>query len=98
MPHKLAPPSVVINNGGTVRNADVICEQPDGNRLLALVNVFPIRDNEDEVVSEPSTFSVIIRARLFLAYSPSLQVVLNIKVGEGGSEAPPIAASSGLAS
>ena len=33
MPHELAPPSVVINNGGTVRNADVICEQPNGTRL-----------------------------------------------------------------
>jgi PAS domain-containing protein len=56
MPHELAPPSVVINNGGTVRNADVICEQPNGNRLLALVNVFPIRDNEDEVIGAVNIF------------------------------------------
>lgn len=48
MPHEHAPPSVVINNGATVRNADVICEQPNGNRLLALVNVFPIRDKYSE--------------------------------------------------
>lgn len=48
MPHQHAPPSVVINNGATVRNADVICEQPNGNRLLALVNVFPIRDQHSE--------------------------------------------------
>jgi PAS domain-containing protein len=56
MPHEKAPPSVVINNGGTVRNADVICEQPDGHRLLALVNVFPIRDASDEVVGAVNIF------------------------------------------
>lgn len=48
MPHQHAPPSVVINNGATVRNADVICEQPNGNRLLALVNVFPIRNQNSD--------------------------------------------------
>jgi PAS domain-containing protein len=56
MPHEHAPPSVVIRNGGTVRNADVICEQPDGTRLLALVNVFPIRNDEDEVVGAVNVF------------------------------------------
>ncbi|MEU7146033.1 PAS domain-containing protein [Nocardia sp. NPDC046473] len=56
MPHEAAPPSVVINNGGTVRDADVICEQPDGFRLLALVNVFPIRDESDEVVGAVNIF------------------------------------------
>jgi PAS domain-containing protein len=56
MPHAHAPPSVVINNGGTVRNADVICEQPSGHRLLALVNVFPIRDQDDEVVGAVNVF------------------------------------------
>ncbi|GAA1702290.1 hypothetical protein GCM10009765_59690 [Fodinicola feengrottensis] len=56
MPHDQAPPAVVINNGGTVRNADVICEQPDGFRLLALVNVFPIRDESDEVVGAVNIF------------------------------------------
>ena len=56
MPHDRAPPSVVINNGGTVRNADVICEHPNGYRLLALVNVFPIRDNEDEVIGAVNIF------------------------------------------
>ncbi|MBR1170171.1 PAS domain-containing protein [Bradyrhizobium liaoningense] len=56
MPHEHAPPSVVINNGGTVRNADVICEHPNGYRLLALVNVFPIRDNEDEVIGAVNIF------------------------------------------
>lgn len=56
MPHEKAPPSVVIYNGGTVRNADVICEQPDGNRLLALVNVFPIRNHEDEVIGAVNIF------------------------------------------
>jgi len=56
MPHDRAPPSVVINNGGTVRNADVICEHPNGHRLLALVNVFPIRDSEDEVIGAVNIF------------------------------------------
>jgi PAS domain-containing protein len=56
MPHELAPPSVVVNNGATVRNADVICEQPNGYRLLALVNVFPIRDDEDEVIGAVNIF------------------------------------------
>jgi PAS domain-containing protein len=56
MPHDAAPPSVVINNGGTVRDADVICEQPSGDRLLALVNVFPIRNDADEVVGAVNIF------------------------------------------
>ena len=56
MPHASAPPSVVINNGGTVRDADVICEQPNGHRLLALVNVFPIRSEDDEVVGAVNVF------------------------------------------
>ena len=56
MPHASAPPAVVINNGGTVRNADVICEQPDGTRLLALVNVVPVRNAEDEVVGAVNVF------------------------------------------
>ena len=56
MPHELAPPSVTIHNGGTVRNADVICEHPNGNRLLALVNVFPIRDSKDEVIGAVNIF------------------------------------------
>jgi PAS domain-containing protein len=56
MPHEHAPPAVVIKNGGTVRNADVICEQPDGHRLLALVNVFPIRNHSDEVIGAVNIF------------------------------------------
>ncbi len=56
MPHASAPPSVVINNGGTVRDADVICEQPNGHRLLALVNVFPIRSRDNEVVGAVNVF------------------------------------------
>jgi sensor histidine kinase regulating citrate/malate metabolism len=56
MPHELAPPSVVIKNGATVRNADVICEQPSGDRILALVNVFPIRNEEDEVIGAVNIF------------------------------------------
>lgn len=56
MPHEHAPPSVVIKNGGTVRNADVICEQPDGTRILALVNVFPITNDDDEVVGAVNVF------------------------------------------
>lgn len=56
MPHHLAPPSVALNNGATVRNADVICEQPDGTRLLALVNIFPIRDADDRVIGAVNVF------------------------------------------
>jgi len=56
MPHEHAPPAVVIKNGGTVRNADVICEQPNGHRLLALVNVFPIRNPSDEVIGAVNIF------------------------------------------
>lgn len=56
MPHEHAPPSVVIKNGGTVRDADVICEQPSGARLLALVNVFPIKNDNEEVVGAVNIF------------------------------------------
>lgn len=56
MPHEHAPPAVVIRNGGTVRDADVICEQPNGNRLLALVNIFPIRDAAGTVIGAVNCF------------------------------------------
>jgi PAS domain-containing protein len=56
MPHELAPPSVVIRNGGTVRNADAICEQPSGKRLLALANIFPIRNDDDKVIGAVNIF------------------------------------------
>ena len=36
--------------------ADVICEQPNGHRLLALVNVFPIRNPSDEVIGAVNIF------------------------------------------
>lgn len=82
MPHELAPPSVVVNNGATVRNADVICEQPNGYRLLALVNVFPIRDNEDEVIGAVNIFrhntSKTVPGLLSESASGS-----NSKIGEG---------------
>ncbi len=56
MAHEHAPPSVAIRNGGTVRNANVICEQPDGTRLLALVNIFPIRSAQGEVIGAVNIF------------------------------------------
>jgi PAS domain-containing protein len=56
MPHEHAPPAVVIRNGGTVVDADVICEQPSGNRLLALVNIFPIRDAHGTVIGAVNCF------------------------------------------
>jgi hypothetical protein len=59
MPHELAPPSVVIKNGGTVRNADAICEQPNGKRLLALANIFPIRNSDDEVIGAVNTSTTV---------------------------------------
>ena len=60
MPHEHAPPSVMIKNGGTVRNADAICEQPDGHRLLALANIFPIRNHRDEVkILRPNSWLII---------------------------------------
>jgi hypothetical protein len=43
-------PSLVIKNRGTIRNAYAICEQPSGRRLLALANIFPIRNHHDEVI------------------------------------------------
>ena len=82
MPHDRAPPSVVVNNGGTVRNADVICEQPNGNRLLALVNVFPIRNNEDEVIGAVNIFRHNTSKTVpgLHSESPSSS---NSKIGEG---------------
>jgi hypothetical protein len=56
VPHEHAPPGVVLKNAGTVRNADVICEQPDGTRLLALANVFPIKDGGGQVVGAVNVF------------------------------------------
>src|ERR1700733_3074434 len=82
MPHELAPRSMVINNGATVRNADVICEQPNGNRLLALVNVFPIRNDEDEVIGAVNIFRHNVSKTVpgLLSESPSGS---NSKIGEG---------------
>ena len=88
MPHEHAPPSVGIKNGGTVRNADVICEHPNGYRLLALVNVFPIRDDNEEVIGAVNIFrhntSKTVPGLLSVPASGA-----NSKIAEGSGEAPP---------
>src|SRR3984957_18325792 len=56
MPHELAPPSVVFKNGATVRNADVICEQLNGCRLVVLLCGSAICNNEDEVIGAVNIF------------------------------------------
>lgn len=50
MPHELAPPRVTLRHGATIRNINVICEQPDGTWLKAIANIFPIHDVETNKV------------------------------------------------
>jgi PAS domain-containing protein len=50
MPHNQSPPRITILQGVAVRNADGIIERPDGTRLLALANIFPIHDIDTGIV------------------------------------------------
>lgn len=56
MPHDVAPPVAVLKNHATVRNVDVVCEQPNGTRLMAKADIFPIKNKQGETVGAVNFF------------------------------------------
>ena len=56
MPHDQAPPITVLKNRATVRNIDVVCEQPNGTRLMAKADIFPIMDKNGDLVGAVNFF------------------------------------------
>jgi len=56
MPHEVAPPVTVLKNHATVRNIDVVCEQPNGTRLMARADIFPIKNKMGDLVGAVNFF------------------------------------------
>lgn len=56
MPHDVAPPVTVLKNHATVRNIDVVCEQPNGTRLMAKADIFPIKNKQGDLVGAVNFF------------------------------------------
>lgn len=49
-------PSFILNGRRQNLTKSIICEQPNGKRLLALANIVPIRNNDDEVIGAVNIF------------------------------------------
>ncbi|ARP95863.1 histidine kinase [Bordetella genomosp. 13] len=49
LPHDECPMAQAVYDGTPVRNAEVVMERPDGERLTVLVNIRPLRDHENRI-------------------------------------------------
>ncbi|MGE3784691.1 MAG: PAS domain-containing protein, partial [Alphaproteobacteria bacterium] len=49
LPHAECPMAIAIRDGTTFRNDEVIIERADGSRIVALVNIRPLRDYRGRV-------------------------------------------------
>src|SRR6185312_4778347 len=49
LPADECPMAEAIRSGTTTRNAEVTMERPDGSRIVALVNIRPLRNHRGEI-------------------------------------------------
>jgi two-component system, cell cycle sensor histidine kinase and response regulator CckA len=56
LPHSQTPMATVLRDGVSVRNQEVIIEQPDLTRVWVLVNIDPIRDETDRISGAINVF------------------------------------------
>ena len=56
VPHAKCPMADVLATGQPVRDQQIVIEQPDGTRLVALVNIEAITDDADRVVGAVNVF------------------------------------------
>ncbi len=65
-PHPMAG---VLENGQPVRNVEHIIERPDGSRIVVLVHMEAIRDQQGEIVGALNCFKDITEHRLLQAHA-----------------------------
>jgi PAS domain S-box-containing protein len=59
LPHPECPMADVLLTGEMVRDQEVVIERPDGSRILALVNIEPLRDGEGAIIGAINCFQDI---------------------------------------
>ncbi|MBX4894481.1 PAS domain-containing sensor histidine kinase [Rhizobium bangladeshense] len=57
--HEVCPMATAVFTGREVRNAEVVIERPDGSRLVALVNVRALKDDEGRIQGAINCFQDI---------------------------------------
>jgi PAS domain S-box-containing protein len=57
--HDECPMATAVKSGETTRNAEVLMEKPDGTRIMALVNIRPLRDHEGRIQGAINCFQDI---------------------------------------
>ena len=56
LPHAECPMAGVLKTGTPVRSQEVVIERPDGSRILATVDIDPIRDDAGEIAGAVNCF------------------------------------------
>ena len=59
LPHDDCPMAEAIRTGAATRNAEVVIERPDGSRVVALVNIRPLRDHRGTIQGAINCFQDI---------------------------------------
>ena len=59
LPHPECPMADVLVTGEIVRDQEVMIERPDGSRIIALVNIEPLRDDKGTIIGAINCFQDI---------------------------------------
>lgn len=59
LPHEECPMAEAVATGKETRNVEVVVERPDGSRLIALVNIRPLRDHDGKIQGAINCFQDI---------------------------------------
>jgi PAS domain S-box-containing protein len=59
LPHPECPMADVLLTGNVVRDQEVMIERPDGSRIIALVNIEPLRDGKGAIIGAINCFQDI---------------------------------------
>jgi PAS domain S-box-containing protein len=60
------PMAMAVKTGAVTRNAEVMIERPDGSRLLALVNIRPLKDDQGRIQGAINCFQDISTQKALL--------------------------------
>lgn len=59
LPHDACPMALAVKTGVATQNAEVVIERPDGSRIVALVNIRPLRDRGGRIQGAINCFQDI---------------------------------------
>ena len=62
--HDMCPMATAVLAGEATRNGEVVIERPDGSRIVALVNISPLRDHEGKIQGAINCFQDISEHKL----------------------------------